>query len=135
MLSLSVSVIENYFKWKLVAGYISLLGEDFLNNYYAFTQATVGSGKVDRYLTCISLLEDIVPFTVARLYTDYVLPEGTRGNVSAMIKEIKDAFEARLEENPWLDDVTRERSKWKVSIHCIVFHYFNRNFCSCVLVS
>lgn len=92
-----------------------------------------GSGKIDRYLTCISVLESLVPFSVSRLYTEHVLPEGTKGNVSVMVKEIKDAFEARLEKNTWLDDQTRERSKWKVS-HLIIlvacFAIVLRNYCS-----
>ena len=110
------SVHENYFKWHLVNSYIQYLGNSFLSNYYDYTTAVVGSGKVDRYLECISTLESLAPFSVSRLYTEYILPNGTKNNISVMVEAIKDAFEARLDENKWLDDVTRERSKWKVTM-------------------
>ena len=75
-LSLPLSVLENYFKWHLVLQYISFLGDDFLSVYYQYTQSIYGSGKKERYLTCVGALEGFVPMTVSRLYTDYVLAPG-----------------------------------------------------------
>lgn len=115
MSPLSFSVFENYFKWQLVNQYISLLGDDFLDVYYAYTNVVLGSGKIERYLTCISALETFVPMTISRLYTDYVLAPGTKGNVSEMVEEIKKAFQERLRTNTWLDNTTIQRSIWKVS--------------------
>lgn len=112
---LSLSVFENYFKWHLVNQYISYLGDDFLDVYYAYTSVVLGSGKIERYLTCISSLETFVPMTISRLYTDYVLAPGTKGNVSEMVEEIKKAFQERLQANTWLDTTTIQRSIWKVS--------------------
>ena len=116
------SIHENYFKWQLISRYVPFLGDAFLSNYYDFSTIISGSGKVDRYLVCISTLETLVPFSVSRLYTENILPNGTKGNVSAMVQEIKNAFEARLDENKWLDDTTRERSKWKVYCTLIVLN-------------
>ena len=121
------SVLENYFKWQLIEPYIKFLGAEFLDIYYTYTSIGLGSGEVDRYLTCISYLETFVPFSLSRLYTMYVLPNGTKGNVSEMVEEVKNAFKQRLSENKWLDDKTRERSIWKVipSSWCILVYYIH----------
>ena len=111
----SFSVFENYFKWQFVNQYIPFLGDNFLDVYYAYTSVVLGSGKIERYLTCISSLETFVPMTISRLYTDYVLAPGTKGNVSEMVEEIKKAFQDRLQANTWLDTTTIQRSIWKVS--------------------
>uniref|UniRef100_A0A1X7TUR9 Endothelin-converting enzyme 1 n=2 Tax=Amphimedon queenslandica TaxID=400682 RepID=A0A1X7TUR9_AMPQE len=108
------SVLENYFKWHLVLQYIEYLGNQFLSPYYQYTTSVLGSGKTERYLTCVSSLEDIVPMTVSRLYTDYVLAPGTKGNISEMVSQIKTAFQERLSKNTFLDSVTKQRSIWKV---------------------
>ena len=38
----------------------------------------------------------------------------TQGNMSEMIESVKTAFIKRLDQNQWLDEVTREASKEKV---------------------
>jgi endothelin-converting enzyme len=52
--------------------------------------------------------------SIARLYTDYVLSPGTKERVARVIHEIRLAFEQRLMSNSFLDQVTKERSIWKV---------------------
>ena len=108
------STLENYFKWQLTNAYVPYLGSNFLSVYYRYTLAVLGEGEVDRFLTCIAVIENVAPMPLARLFTDYVLPPGTRGNVSDLITSIKDAFIDRLTENEWIDNTTRERSIWKV---------------------
>ena len=110
----SHSTLENYFKWQLANAYIPFLGSNFLTVYYEFTQAVLGMGEVERYLTCIAVIESVAPMPLARLFTDYILPPGTRSNVSDLINQITGAFVDRLRTNTWIDDTTRQRSIWKV---------------------
>ena len=108
-------MLENYSKWHLVYGYVPFMGSDFLDVYYAFTKVVSGTGQVERYKTCVGAVQSFAPMPLARLFTDYVLPPGTRGNVSDMVDAIKSAFVERLEVNEWIDDATRQSSIWKVS--------------------
>ena len=48
------------------------------------------------------------------LYHICAVPLTQSGNVSEMIESVKTAFIKRLDQNQWLDEVTREASKEKV---------------------
>lgn len=41
-------------------------------------QAVSGSGGKERYQECIGLAQTILPIALARPYTDFILPEGTK---------------------------------------------------------
>ena len=96
-------------------GYIPYMGSDFLEAYYAFTEVVSGTGKVERYKICVGAVQSFAPMPLARLFTEYILPPGTRGNVSDMVDAIKNAFVERLQTNDWIDNATRQSSIWKVS--------------------
>lgn len=108
------SVLENYAKWQLINGYLPFLSDDFINVYYAFTKTTAGSGEQPRYKTCIGVVQNLMPLALARPYSQYILPEGTKGNVSMVIDNIKTAFKERLSANSWLDATTKQRCIEKV---------------------
>ncbi|XP_064384785.1 endothelin-converting enzyme homolog isoform X2 [Halichondria panicea] len=108
------SVLENYAKWQLIRSYIPYLSDNFVNVYYAFTKTTQGSGEQQRYKTCIGVVQDLLPIALARPYSKYVLPQGTKGNVSMVVDNIKSAFKERLDANTWLDATTKEKCKDKV---------------------
>ena len=112
------STLENYFKWQLANAYVPFLGANFLSVYYRYTQLVVGVGAMERYITCIAVIENVAPMPLARLFTDYILPPGTRDNISVLVTSIKDAFVDRLMANDWIDDTTRQRSIWKVRMLC-----------------
>ena len=109
------STLENYFKWHLAKVYVPYLGDDFLSMYYQFQKLVRGEGQPERYLTCITIIERVAPMPLARLFTNYILPPGTKDDMSRLITSIKDAFVERLMANEWLDDITRQRSIWKVT--------------------
>jgi endothelin-converting enzyme len=108
------STLESYAKWQLIGRYLPRLDSDFLSLVDTFNEATTGQGSRQRYQTCISVTQNIMPLALARPYTDYLLPNGTKENVTEMIEEVKEAFKSRLEDKDWLDDTTKERCAEKV---------------------
>ena len=74
-----------------------------------------------RYVHCITDLQTLVPYTLSLLYTEHVLPNGTKEKIQDMASEIKTAFIQRLENNTWIDQLTRQASIDKVSL-ILVFH-------------
>jgi len=74
--------VKNYVKWSMVKHYISLLGQDFLDAYYTFTSAVTGNGEKERYLTCVSLVENSLPMAVARPFVDKFFTNSSRQEVS-----------------------------------------------------
>ena len=109
------STLENYFKWHLATAYIPYLGDDLISVYYQFQKLVRGEGQPERFLTCIAVIERVAPMPLAHLFTNYILPPGTKDDMRRLITSIKDAFVERLMANEWLDDTTRQRSIWKVN--------------------
>ena len=50
--------------------YITLMGQNFLDAYYAFHGAVSGNGERQRYLTCVELVQNSLPMAVARPFVD-----------------------------------------------------------------
>ena len=68
-----------------------------------------------RGLQCIEYLQTVVPYTLSRLYTEHILPSGTKEQIEIMASEIKTAFIQRLQNNNWIDQPTRQASINKVN--------------------
>ena len=75
---LTHSTLENYAKWQLIKRYLTYLSSDFVSAVVTFTQAVTGEGWRQRYQTCISVVQQAMPIALARPFTDYILPEGTK---------------------------------------------------------
>ena len=70
-----LSTLENYALWQLVYQYLPYLDLRFL---------TAHTVQPQRYTICIEVAQTIMPMALARPYTDYVLPTGTK--VSSGVK-------------------------------------------------
>ena len=69
-----------------------------------------------RYVRCIMDLQTLVPYALSLLYTEQVLPSGTKEEIQNMASEIKTAFIQRLENNIWIDQPTKQASIDKVRV-------------------
>ena len=67
-----------------------------------------------RAITCVGVLQSVVPYTLARLYTEYILPDGTREEMNSTASDIMTAFKDNLDNNTWLDQQTIDASIEKV---------------------
>jgi endothelin-converting enzyme len=104
----------NYVMWHLVNRYIPFLSQDFLQVYHKFTQTVYGSGERDRNETCLAIVQRAMPIALARPYTEFVLPGGTKEAVSDMISKVKQAFKERVNDSDWLEDSTKVKCDKKV---------------------
>ena len=75
------STLENYAKWQLILSYIPTLSSDFVSAFDSFSLATTGQGLRQRYQTCLSVVEAVMPIALARPFTDYILPPGTKVHI------------------------------------------------------
>ena len=116
------SQLENYAKWHLVQQYFNYLGSGVNKNLHSFTAITKSLNIVElaasstRYVRCIMDLQTLVPYTLSLLYTEHVLPSGTKEQIQDMASKIKTAFIQRLESNTWIDQPTRQASINKASL-------------------
>ena len=106
--------LRNYVMWQYIKEYVPFLSQDFLDEYYKFTQAVYGVGQRDRNETCLALVQGALPIALARPYTEYVLPGGTKEVVEGMISQVKKAFKERVNSSSWLVDSTKKKCDEKV---------------------
>ena len=64
--------------WQLIFQYFPYLGQDYLNAYAVYSGKVGLSVQPQRYTTCIQVAQSIMPMALARPYTDFVLPNGTK---------------------------------------------------------
>ena len=116
---------EKYFKWHLINKYIPFLGTNHLQAVQRFRQ-TVEGIAVDssRASTCVSDLQIIVPYTLARLYTKYILPDGTRDEMNETADAIITTFKYELCTNTWLDQTTISAAIEKVSFNVLFSNFY-----------
>ena len=120
VLFLPCSQLRNYAKWHLISGYLPHLGDDIQQSFLAFKSTTESLDMLEltasssRGLQCVTYLQTIVPYTLSRLYTEHILPNGTKEQIENMAGDIKTAFIQRLQANSWIDQQTRQASINKV---------------------
>ena len=64
--------------------------------------------------TCTTLVKDYLPDVFARFYFDNLFKKETIDDMKLLIKLIKDAYGQLIDENKWMDDITRENAKNKL---------------------
>ena len=108
------TTLYDYTMWQWVKGYVGFLSSDFREEYYNFTEHITGSGERERNLTCLSLVQSVLPIALARPFTEFYFPSNAKSSVTDMITQIKEAFKVRLDDKTWIDNDTREQCKEKV---------------------
>ena len=97
------------------------LNDDVQDSFHSFKSTTKSLDMLEltassvRGLQCVLYLQDIVPYTLSRLYTEHILPSGTKEQIEIMASDIKTAFIQRLQNNNWIDQPTRQASISKVN--------------------
>ncbi|KAL5491935.1 hypothetical protein EMCRGX_G017311 [Ephydatia muelleri] len=81
--TINSSTTENYALWQLIHPYIRFIEVSFADAYYNFSQTVQGSGRPQRYETCISYVQSVMPMALARIYALKILPNGTKINTSS----------------------------------------------------
>eukprot|EP00731_Ephydatia_muelleri_P014437 Em0008g157a len=76
--TINSSTTENYALWQLIHPYIRFIEVSFADAYYNFSQTVQGSGRPQRYETCISYVQSVMPMALARIYALKILPNGTK---------------------------------------------------------
>ena len=70
----------------------------------------------NRAITCVTSLQAVVPYTLARLYAKYILPSGSKDQMSQVASDLMAAFNESLMSNTWLDQQTIIASIEKVLV-------------------
>jgi len=111
------STLENYAKWTLMQKYQLSVASCYTpaaSAYNAIRQDVMGVIGTERSQACVAAVEQIMPLALARVFYEYILPVGSRGNISEMVVELRQAMRERVGSREWLDEETRKRATEKV---------------------
>lgn len=126
-------ILENYSKWHLLLALMPYMSDEFAEIAFRFRGLIRPDIRMpQRYVRCVTYVEQQLPFPIARAFTDEYLPPDVRGNITIITSELEIAMRERINSREWLDETTRQRALSKLnSIHELVAYpdvILNNNF-------
>jgi len=90
--------------------------KDFLNIEFEYNKVVTGVEEPKAlWEDCVDIVNNRLTFSVGRLYVDEYFKEEGKKDMNDMIDQLNEAFKQLLNDNDWMEDVTKEEAREKVS--------------------
>ncbi len=120
----SLDDLKTYAEAKIISGAISLLSDDFRNAYFKYSQVLTGV-KQDRprWKRAVSIVSDVMGEAIGKLYVEKYFPESSKQRMLDLVHNLQAALAERIDEASWMEQVTKEQAKDKLSNFIIKIGY------------
>lgn len=120
----SLDDLKTYAEAKALGGAISLLGDDFRNAYFKFSQVLTGV-KEDRprWKRAVSIVSDVMGEAIGKLYVEKYFPESSKQRMLSLVHNLQTALAERIDEASWMEQATKEQAKDKLNNFIIKIGY------------
>ena len=120
----SLDDLKTYAEAKIIGGAISLLSDDFRNAYFKYSQVLTGV-KQDRprWKRAVSIVSDVMGEAIGKLYVEKYFPESSKQRMLDLVHNLQAALAERIDEASWMEQVTKEQAKDKLSNFIIKIGY------------
>ncbi|MGL5034370.1 MAG: hypothetical protein ACRC6M_11285, partial [Microcystaceae cyanobacterium] len=116
---------KTYLRWQYLTTKANYLSDDFLQEKFNFF------GKVMFGVTAMPPRSRIITDTIlgslnppiSQLFVKQYFPSATKAKTETMVANIKAEFKRRLEQNPWMDETTRQKALAKLDKMKILVGY------------
>ncbi|XP_064642205.1 neprilysin-1-like [Lineus longissimus] len=109
--------VANYIVWRRVKGNMDRLPKEYKKPLSAYKKEITGSsGERARWEVCAGYTEKYLGGAVGRIFVQKKFDEKAKGLAEEMIENIRAAFNEFLDENDWMDDVTKKAAKEKAAV-------------------
>ncbi|KAK6179529.1 hypothetical protein SNE40_011862 [Patella caerulea] len=116
--------VANYVFWKTVKSYIGYLSKQFTDMGVEYVKALFGTqSDTARWKTCVGDAGSMLGNAVGREFIRTSFDEEAKADMLTMISNLKTSFDALLDSNDWMDDVTRKLAKEKSDVMGIKIGY------------
>lgn len=108
--------IANYLMWRLTDSVSDYLSDDFRKMELKFS--TVVTGKKEyppRWKECMSMISQKMPIAIGSLYIRTYFKPTAKITASRMVDGIRREFKALLNQNTWMDQMTKQSALNKLS--------------------
>ena len=117
MEELPIETWRNYLRWHLVSNFASYLSEDFVNEDFAFFGQTLrGTEELQpRWKRVVDQTSNSLGEALGQVYVERAFPPATKARADAMIENLRNAVETRLQELDWMGDETKAKALEKLA--------------------
>lgn len=120
----SLDDLKTYAEAKIISGASGYLSDDFRTASFKFSQ-TLSGVKQDRprWKRAVSLVSGVMGEAIGKLYVEKYFPESSKQRILDLVHNLQAALAERIDEASWMEQVTKEQAKDKLSNFIIKIGY------------
>ncbi|MFZ6733964.1 M13 family metallopeptidase [Undibacterium sp. Ji42W] len=113
----NLSTWKSYFTWHLIRSYSPFLSSDFVNENFAFYEATIAGTKENRTREKrgVALTDQLLGETVGKMYVEKYFPPEVKQRTEKMVGYFLEAFKQSIETLDWMSPETKKQAQIKLS--------------------
>ncbi|XP_068738142.1 endothelin-converting enzyme 1-like, partial [Montipora capricornis] len=105
--------VVNYIIWTLINRFMRVLPQDYRDAYSDFVFTVQGNQTRERWIACISGMQDLFGMPLGLLFVDAAFDEGSKAAVTKMTRLMKQEFIKNLDSLEWMSYETKAKAKEK----------------------
>ncbi|MGB6336219.1 MAG: M13 family metallopeptidase [Thermoanaerobaculia bacterium] len=114
---LPLATWKNYLRWNLASGFAPYLSSEFVEEDFAFNQATLqGTEEMKpRWKRVLNVINGNMGEALGQLYVEKAFPPQAKASALEMIGNLQAAVKERIEKLDWMGDETRAKALEKLA--------------------
>ena len=115
--STDIDILKQYTIWHVLNSAADDLSDPIANQHFSFFGTVVRGQKtkLSRTKKCVQELDTLMSDLIGRYYVEQAFPGTSKSIAIQMIQYIKSAFSNRLPELSWMDEITVQKARDKLS--------------------
>ncbi|MGP6220269.1 M13 family metallopeptidase [Cuniculiplasmataceae archaeon SKW1] len=107
-----LKVIKNYMKWAVLRTLAPFLHKEVeMENFDFFSRTLMGQMEPEkRWKKAVSIIDRMVGEALGQLYVKREFGPEARKRIETLVNDIREVFEERLKNLPWMSEKTKERA-------------------------
>ncbi len=123
--NVSLADWKTYLRWHLIHDTASALGQDFVDENFAFFGKTLsGTEKLKpRWKRVVSTIDNEIGEALGKLYVAENFPPEAKQRALEMVNNLKEALADRIKSNDWMDEPTKQEALKKLAAFSVKIGY------------
>ena len=113
----NLHIWKSYFTWHLIRSYSPFLSSDFVNENFAFYEATIAGTKENRTREKrgVALTDQLLGEPIGKIYVEKYFPPEVKQRTEKMVGYFLEAFKQSIETLDWMSPETKKQAQIKLS--------------------
>lgn len=117
LMEVSLEDWKTYLRWHLIQSFASYLSQPFVDEKFRMTSILTGAKELHpRWKRVVSTEEDALGYAIGKLYVEKYFPSSAKQYVAEILKDIRAALKADLENLAWMTPATRQAALEKLNL-------------------